>query len=144
MHGKEFWNDLIRSYFTLVTLITAATLVLGLSLEPDVRFGYEAFASPLIFALCGVVPNVVMYSKKELTIKELLVRKLLQLILIEILVLLVAFYGTEQYAKTERITAIGISIFVIYIITHIIDWFLDYRSAKKMNEELIRFQQTVK
>ena len=54
MNGKEFAIRLMTTYFTLVTLITAATLGMGQYFEPEASFGYEAFASPLIYgcSLC--------------------------------------------------------------------------------------------
>ena len=74
MHGKEFIMKIIRTYFTLVTLITVAIFLIGAQLAPDASLSYTAFAIPLIYAACGVLPSVVMYSRKELTVKQFLVR----------------------------------------------------------------------
>ena len=53
-----------------------------------------------------------MYAKKELTMKQVLIRKTIQLVLVEIIVL-----------------------------THVIEWYQDSISAKKMTEELWVFQK---
>ena len=92
MRGKDFWIDFVRTYFMIVTLITLVMCVVGQVVMPDQTFGYEAFTAPLIYALVGTVPNIVLYSKHELKVKELLFRKVLQLLLIEAGVLFVAFY----------------------------------------------------
>ena len=144
MRGKEFVLDVIRTYFTVVTFINVVMLVLGTYFAPDYRFGYEGFAAPLIYGAVGTFPNIIMYSKRDLGTKELWVRKILQLIAIEISVLFVTFYDVDAvFQKTEVVVQVGISIFVIYVISTIIDGFQDYFSAKKMTEELLKFQKSV-
>ena len=66
MHGKEFVIDFIRTYFSVVALINVAILIMGLQIAPDSRFGYDAFAAPLIYGAAGTLPNIVMYSKRQL------------------------------------------------------------------------------
>ena len=87
MHGKEFVNDMIYTYFMLVTMILVIMAVLGTYFMPETSFGYEAFGSPLIYAAYGTLPNIIMYAKKELTIKQYLVRKAIQLVVIEIIII---------------------------------------------------------
>lgn len=142
MHGREFVNSLLTSYFTIVTLITIVMLVLGMHFYPDASFGYVAYALPLIYGVCGVLPNVVMYSRHELSVKEFLVRKVIQLILIEVIVLFVAFGGNEE--EPSVVIATGIGIFVVFVVSHVIDWIQECLSAKRMTEDLIKLQQKFK
>ncbi len=142
MRGKELLNDMIFTYFMLVTMISAVMAVLGMRFIPDAGFGYEAFMTPLIYAAYGTLPNVVMYARQELTRKQFLARKVIQLILIEVIVMAVAL--PTQFFKeknAEIIISLGISIFVVFLLTHLIEWFLNYTSAKQMTEELLIFQQ---
>lgn len=144
MHGKEFVLDCIRTFFTVVTLINVVMFVLGMYFLPESRFGYEAFMVPVVYGLAGTIPNLVMYSKRELKVGELLVRKLLQLILIEVIVLYLAFGNVAEIAQTPQImfgTALGI--LIIYVVSTLLDWLQNYLSAKQMTEELIRFQSNV-
>ncbi len=86
--------------------------------------------------------NVVMYSRRELKVKELVVRKAVQLVLIEVLVLFAAFYDAgEKWLKADIIGKVAISIFVIYVIANLFDWVQNTLSAKRMTEELLQFQQ---
>lgn len=145
MHGKEFAIDFIRTYFTVVALIDAVMFIMGMQAAPERQFGYEAFAVPLIYGAAGTLPNVVMYSKRELSVKELLVRKVLQFILIEVLVLFAVFYGTDIYWKQPQlILDVAISILLVYVIASVIDWIQNCISAKQMTEELMRLQQSVR
>lgn len=144
MHGKEFAIDCIRTYFAVVTLINVVMLVMGMQIAPDNRFGYDAFAAPLIYGAAGTLPNIVMYSKRELTVKELVIRKVIQFILIEVIVLFVAFYNMDDFWQQPYIIiGVGISIFVIYVIASVIDWVQNCIAAKKMTEELMKFQESV-
>lgn len=144
MHGKEFVIDFIKTYFTVVTLINVVMLVMGLQFAPDNRFGYEAFAAPLLYGAAGTLPNLVMYSKRELTVKELVVRNVIQFVLVEVIVLFVAFYGADTFWQQPNIIfGVAISIFLIYIIVSVMDWAQNYVSAKKMTEELMKFQESV-
>ncbi len=142
MQGKELMRDMINTYFMLVTMISGVMLILGVNFMPDASFGYEAFKMPLIYAAFGTLPNIVMYSKKELTMKQLLFRKTIQLILVEVIVVAVAVPAEViKEGKTELIMSLVISILFVYILTHLIDWYQNYLAAKKMTEELLAFQR---
>ena len=142
MHGKEFWADCLRTFFTVVTLINVLMFLLGSVLLPELRFGYEAFIVPVIYGLVGTLPNLVLYSKRELKIGELMVRKVLQLILIEVLVLFVAFYNTtEEVQSVEIMVSTVAGVFVVYVIATLVDILENFLSAKQMTEDLKRFQK---
>ena len=144
MNGKELIRDMINTYFMLVTMILVVMTILGTQFMPDVKFGYEGFAKPLIYAAYGTLPNIVMYARKELTMKQLLIRKIVQLVLVEVIVVMVALPVEVILAgKTEIVFALVISVFIIYILTHVIEWFQNYTTAKQMTEELLDFQKKI-
>lgn len=144
MHGKEFILSIIRTFFAVVTFICAATVILGHMLAPGQTFGYEAFLSPLLIGVAGTLPLVVMYSRRELSVRELIVRKVIQLILIEALVLFVMFYDSSAFYKNPKIVlSVAASVLIIYVIIELIEVFQDHLNAKKMTEELIAFQRSV-
>lgn len=142
MRGKELLVDMIYTYFMLVTMILAVMMILGSYFMPEARFGYESFRAPLIYAAFGTIPNIVMYAKKELTVKQLLVRKFIQLILVEIIVIAIAV-PAEMFkeGKVEIVTLLAISILAVFVLTHLIEWFQNYAVAKQMTEELLVFQK---
>lgn len=141
MHGKELFVDVLRTYFLVVALINVVMLVLGTQIAPDNRFGYDAFSAPLIYGAAGTLPEIIMYSRRELKVKELMIRKVVQLLLIEGLVLFVAFHGKDPlWKQPDTIIAVAICIFIIFIIGCLIDWIQNSVSARKMNTDLMRFQ----
>ena len=144
MYGKEFAVDVLRTYFLVVALVNVVMLVLGTRFAPEMEFGYEAFAAPLLYGAVGTLPEIVMYSRRELTVKELLIRKVVQLLLIEVLVLFVVFHAQEDFWKRPAIfLSVAVCIFVIYVIGCLVDWIQNSVSARKMNAELAKFQQEV-
>ena len=86
MAGKKWKERLIRAlrlYTLLVTLITVLMIILGNLLDRDRVFGYDAFFSPLLYALIGTVATMITWSDKEPSVRSLIVRKAISLLLIE-------------------------------------------------------------
>lgn len=142
MHGREFVRSILNSYFTLVTLISIFMLIFGMHFYPNMSFGYAAYAFPLIYAACGILPEVVMYSGRELSVVEFVIRKVIQLVLVEVLMLFAVFGGKELSSEAKGVVVVtGIGILVIFIVAHIVDWIQKCLSARKMTEDLIKLQQ---
>ncbi len=140
MSLKEILYRSLMIYFILVTCITAGIAVLGTVFDPDARFGYSAFVSPFIFAALGVIPNLLMYSSKELTDRQVILRKVIQFAVIEAEVsgvcILSPLIHTE---KAEVIIGVMISVLVIFILVHLISILNNYFSAKQLTKELMQF-----
>ena len=145
MSFKEILHKSFMTYFILVTFITAVIMILGLAFDPDARFGYDAFVSPFIFAALGVIPNFVMYSSKELSNKQIILRKIIQLAVIEAKVIAICIISPNiPTEKTEVITGLIISVFVIFLLANFIIIANDYFSAKKLTKDLMQFHKNVK
>ena len=141
MTFKEHFKSVLSLYFIIVTLVNAATFILGSLFRPDEKFGYEAFLSPLVYAAIALVPMLLMYSKKELTFKQYILREFFQLLAIEAVLI---FFGLgvenlvpENFALT---LSFALAVFVIYVLVCIITWLLDLKQAKLINSELKNFQ----
>ena len=141
MRGKELFDKMFRTYFVLVTLINVAIFVSGSITQPDSRLGYSVFIMPLLYALAGILPQLVMYSRHELSIKEILLRKLIQLLLIELLVNgIILSENALRPEYTSIIKTISICIVLVFILANVISWIMDYTSAQKLTRELAEFQ----
>ena len=145
MSMKEILYRSLMIYFILVTCITAGIAILGTAFDPDARFGYSAFVSPFIFAVLGVIPNLLMYSSKELSDKQIILRKMIQLAVIEAEVSGVCIISpTIHTEKTEVIIGVMVSVPVIFILVHLISIMNNYFSAKQLTKELMQFQKDIK
>lgn len=139
---KEHLQTQLAGFFISVTLITAAMFILGLFFQPDLRFGYEAFAYPLIYGVIGSIPGLLMYSKKELTLKQTLIREFIQMSLIIVLIITFMFGRFKNIQDlVPQIIGVSVSIVIIYVLVHFFGWLMDLKTAKVMTEDLKRFQQ---
>ena len=139
---KERIREIAGSYFISVTLINVAIFVTGMLFRPDERFGYESFLSPLLFGFLTVIPTFILYSAKELSIRQLLIRKAIQLLMDIVIVVAVIFLGNEM--NRETVTAaigVSVSIVIVFVAVHLIEWLLAKRTAKQLTEELAEFQK---
>lgn len=141
MSIKDFLKNMLSTYFIIVTLINAEMLIVGVSAFPDEKFGYDAFLAPLAYGLAGVLPMIVLYSKKELSVKQIIIRKIIQYFMIVFLVAF-AFKGNLSFVFKDvgYLVLIALSVLVVYALVHVILWILDSKKAKDMMLDLEKFQ----
>ena len=139
---KERIVDAFKSFFIIVTLINVAMLVLGGLLMPEQKFGYEAFAYPLIYGVITSIPGLFMGSSKELSIPQTIVREIIQLLLI-IAALLVIMFGGRPVDRDTVLSAasVTVSVIIVFILVSLIRWILDSKAAEKMTADLEAYQR---
>ncbi len=142
---KDRLREIFNSFFISVTLINVAMLVLGMTLHPEQRFGYEAFLYPLIYGLIGTIPSIIITEKKELSIRQEMIRNVMRLLLLIVILLAFMFAGREITPEIIQAAAgVAVSVVTIYVLVNAILWWLDVRTAKIMTEDLIKFQENNK
>ena len=142
MSLKEYLKSAALHFFIIVTLANVATFAVGMLFRPEEQFGYEAFLTPLIYGALGVLPNLVMCSGRELTVKQLMIRKVIQFLVLE-LVLITAAFGIKNL-KAENmgvITGFAVSVLIIFLLVQVISWLLEVRQAEQMTAELLAWQK---
>lgn len=138
MSQGDFLRKNLMDFFVIVTCVSVVIGLLGLIYEPHRQFGYEAYFSPLIFGVIGVLPSLVTYSKKELTVKQMKVRKVIQLIILEGLVLTFGYFMGVM--KVNMMVSVASSVLVVFLMVHLITWIIDSKKAAQLNEDLKAFQ----
>ena len=114
---KELLIHALRVYTLLVTLITILLIILGKLLDRDRVFSYEAFLSPLLYALIGTAATVVTRSDKELSIRDLIIRKAISLLLIECAIIFIALNADSiPTEKSWVIPGLALGIFVVFVL----------------------------
>ena len=140
---KDRLNEALKTYFILVTLITILMFVLGTLFDSDRTLGYDAYLSPLIYAAIGSLPNLLLGSYKELSVKGLLLRRFFELIFIEAAVLVIAFsVSSIPTERTSVVAGLAVGIAVVYILTIVVEYIIELGNSKKLNEALYRYQKT--
>lgn len=142
MKLKDFLFRQLMIFFILTTLITAAIMILGSILEPDTELKYDVLASPFIFAALSVLPGIVMYSKRELSVGQVILRRIIQLILIEAEVLTVAFCSPSIHTEqVEVVVGLALSVIVIFVTTNFFSYLADLHTANQLTSMLTSFQK---
>lgn len=139
MSWDEFLRKNLTDFFIVVTCVTLLMSIFGLIYEPNQRFGYEAYFSPLIFGVIGVLPSFITYSKKELTIRQMMIRKALQLVVLEGLILSFGYWIGAM--KGSMMVPMAGSVFFVFLLVHIISYVIDSKQAAHLSQELKAFQE---
>ena len=142
MELKQFFLQRLSLFFMLTTLITVVICMFGLSLDANARFGYGELLTPVRLAALCVIPTFVTFSRRELSPKKMKMRMALELLLIEAVVLGIAFASPViDTSQAPVVFALAGSVLIIYVLARFLTWLHDSAEARRMNAELIRFQQ---
>lgn len=139
---REHIKNNLMSFFIIVTLVNIAIFICGIVLAPDENLGYTAFIVPVIDGLLGTIPGLVMYSKRELTVRQMIIRDIIQLLSIELIIIVFTF-GFSGFSNVEipKLIAVVLSVAFVYAGVVFIMYLLDFRTAKKMTDDLKAFQK---
>lgn len=142
MEFKRFLVNKLILFFMLSTLIAVAISLIGSAFDGDARFGYGSLLVPIEYAALCLLPTLVTWSRHELSPKQLLLRKALMLVLIEAVILFIAFSSPAiDTGSIQVVLTLAGSVLVIFVLVNLFLWLKDSAEAKKMNAELLRFQQ---
>lgn len=139
MTKKYFAIKLLNMFFIITTLITIVMGVMGLIWERDRILTYEVMFSPVIIGFISVLPSIVMYSKKELTLRQLVIRKVLHLCLL--VIELIAFSKIMGIWNKVIGLPFVISILIVAVLVQVFLWLVGVQRANTITNELKAFQK---
>ena len=142
MEFKRFLINKLVLFFMLSTLITIAVYLIGSAFDSEARFGYDALLTPIKYAALCLLPTLVMWSQHELSPKQILVRKALMLVLLEAVILFIAFTSPVIDTGSGKVilTLVG-SVLVIFVLVNLFLWLQGSAEAKKLSRDLAAFQK---
>ena len=136
MDFKTFFvKKIMMSFFVSVACICATMALIGMLFETDARFGYEAFLSPLILGAVASLPLLVKYSRKELSLKQTVIRNVIHFLLLEATILSILYF-VGGLTDIPLAISLGISILIIDLTVNLVLWVNDKRTAKEFNSAL--------
>ena len=141
---KEFLLKRLQLFFFLSVMILIAQAVVGTIVEPGetLHIRYIDLLSPLFIAALCTVPTLVTYSRKKLTVRQLLIRHAIQLVLIEGVTFVIMYTtGTVDFEHPWVIALISVSVLVIYVLSLLMIWLSQLHESKIMTEQLHALQQ---
>ena len=139
---KALLIRMFRFYTLQVTLITVLLIILGMLLDRDRVFSYEAFLSPLIYALISTAVAAAMHTGRELSARQLIIREGISLLLLEAAFLFIALRAAT--IPTDRawvVPGIALGILAVFLLTNLIMYLSDRKEAEKLSADLARYQQ---
>ncbi len=140
MNLIDFLKKNLRDYFIIVTGINAAMAILGMSMDSGRDLGYEAFLSPLLIGGVALLPSIIMYSAKELNLRQMFLRRVMHLLALELL--LTGFgYLAGFFTDGKLIFPFILTVFLVYAFTMLFRFILDRRIAQEINLGLKRLQE---
>lgn len=139
MSRKEFLADIMMTFFIITTCIGIAMGVIGIIFAKEMRFGYECFFAPSFFALICIGLRFFEFFVKKRSEKQEIVWQIIYLLLIEVIIFGIN-YVNGGFISIMAALAVAFSVFIIYILSHLVMWIYDSQSAKKFNRELEKFQ----
>lgn len=139
MSFRVFIKQCIMRFFIITTCVTAAMALMGEYFMPEATFGFYAFYSPLISGVLGSLPSFVLYSKKELNLKQTIIRQFINFILLIAILTTAAWFNNNISNVGETILFIFM-VSAIYIVVHLISLWAGSKEAKQINEGLSRLQ----
>lgn len=142
MELKRFLVNKLILFFMLSTLISVAVFLIGTAFDGGARLGYDALLVPIEYAALCMLPTLVMWSRRELSVRELLVRKVLMLVLLEGVILFIAF--TSPVIDTSSVwivLTIAGRVLIIFVLANLFLWLKDSAEAKNISRDLEQFQK---
>ena len=140
MTVKEFIISRIQLFFFFLTLILAASAVIGLVISPETELHYYQLFGPMIIAALCVLPTCVTYFRKEPTIAQFILRRAIELVLIECVVLFMISPENSSIPAPLFYIMLAAVVLIIYVIALLLMWLQKYQQSKKLTAQLKKFQ----
>ena len=142
MEFKRFLVGQLTLFFILSTLITVAVSLIGSTFDPGAHLSYEDLLTPLKYAGLCLLPTLVTWSRRELSLRGLLVRKALMLVLLEGEILAIAFHSPAiDTQRPSVVITLAASVLAIFVLVNLFLWLKDFAKAKRLNRDLCAFQK---
>ncbi len=142
MEFKRFLVDKLSLFFMLSTLITIAVSLIGSLFDSTAVLDYGSLLTPVKYAGLCLLPTLVTWSGHELSLRELLVRKALMLVLLEGVIMCIAWTSPViDTGNLQVVLTLGASVLVIFLLVNLFLWLRDSAEARKMNEDLAMLQR---
>lgn len=142
MEFRRFLVNKLILFFMLSTLITVAVALIGTVYDSGAQLSYSELLAPVKYAALCLLPTLATWSRHELSIRALILRKVLVLLLLEAVILFIAFTSPAiDTARTEVVLTLAGSVVVIFVLVNLFNWLRGSAEAKKLNRDLAAFQR---
>ena len=135
MNLKEFIQKFIYQYFIILVGIFCAVIGYCKVFYPTAAFDANDLTDFFLQAFVADLPLIIMYSKKELSTRQYVIRRILHFILLEGAMVWIGTINTFFVGIKDRIGFI-ICVALVYVFVCVISYLVDMRAAKEMNQKI--------
>lgn len=132
-------RETIVRYFRIFLIthlfISINTAIVGQILEPDAHLTYYSMWGPVIMAFLCILPSFLLHSAKELSIRQIIIRRVIQVLMIEAIIL-GFLYIVVPMRDVKASLLVAASVVVVYVVICVVDWMQGCMDAEVMNRRL--------
>ncbi|GKU76613.1 DUF3021 family protein [Paenibacillus sp. L3-i20] len=140
MKFSEFIKEMIRDFFIIFGSIIIIITILRQFVQPDLPFDLKSIYTIMTFSAIGALTGFIMYSRNDLSEKQMRIRLAIHFFALEIILIsLAVFIGIINSTLSAIILALQIA--VVYIIVRLLAWQNDKKVSKSINEKLKSFKE---
>lgn len=137
---KDTLKRLFEIFLVCHFLITMVIGICGLFMGKDHILEYEAMFEPSIMALLCTLPALLTIRSEKLTMTQLVIRKILQVLIVEVIVLSMVYFGDYGTENIGEIIILVVAVFFVFVGVSVIDWIRGYMEAEELNRRLVQMR----
>lgn len=139
MNKKIIVKEMLHTFFVVYFLISLLIAVLNITNIQSTTVDNSTLFRIMGYALMGSLPSFLTYYRKEPTLRQILIRRMLQLILIIVLVIAFGvFLGEMQWANALKY---GFLISLVYGMEFVFSTIFNMLEAQKITYEIKEFRE---
>lgn len=135
MKLTDYIKKLIRNYFTIFGIIVICITISHQIFLPNSAIGLKDIYIYMICSLVVDLLELIFYSPKEISEKEMQIRRFIHFIVLEVVLLI--FVNVIGFVNgILDIIVLEVQIAVIYALGRFLSWMNDKKTSKRINEKL--------
>lgn len=138
---KETMKKLIEVFLTCHFLISVAIGACGMMLGPDTKLGYTDLFVPTLMAFLCTLPTLLTLQPEKLTMKQIVGRKILQVLMVEAIVFSMIHFGFHGINSIGSAFTVAVSVLLVFVGASLADWVRGCMEAEDLNRRLAQLQK---
>ncbi len=138
---KEIMKKLIEVFLVCHFLISVAIGVCGMILGSDTKLGYRDMFAPALMAFLCTLPTLLTLQPEKLTMKQIVGRKILQVLMVEAIVLSMIHFGFHGINSIGGAFTVAVSVLLVFVGASLADWARGCMEAEDLNRRLAQLQK---
>ena len=138
---KEIMKKLAEVFLICHFLISIAIGMCGMILGPDTKLGYADMFVPTLMAFLCTLPTLLTIQPEKLTIKQIVLRKILQILIVEVIVLSMVHFGFHGINSIGGAFTVAVFVLLVFAGVSLIDWAKGSIEAEDLNRRLAQLQK---